>query len=81
MIKNIVKRDGRVVSYDDGKIVRAIQKAMDAAGHTAKAGEAAIIAAAASGNITLRHSRSPWQGRLLTRTLRRSPNSAPAMPC
>ena len=48
MIKNIVKRDGRVVSYDDGKIVRAIQKAMDAAGHTAKAGEAAIIAAAAS---------------------------------
>ena len=28
MIKNIVKRDGRVVSYDDGKIVRAIQKAM-----------------------------------------------------
>ena len=46
MIKNIVKRDGRVVSYDDGKIVRAIQKAMDAAGHTAKAGEAAIIAAA-----------------------------------
>lgn len=43
MIKNIVKRDGRVVSYDDGKIVRAIQKAMDAAGHTAKAGEAAIM--------------------------------------
>ena len=31
MIKSIIKRDGRVVLYDEGKIASAILKAMEAA--------------------------------------------------
>ena len=34
MIKSIIKRDGRVVLYDEGKIASAILKAMEADTYT-----------------------------------------------
>ena len=33
MLTNIIKRDGRIMSYDESKIVDAIFKAMDASAH------------------------------------------------
>lgn len=35
MITKVIKRDGRVVDFDSGKILAAIEKSMKAAGCTA----------------------------------------------
>ena len=43
MIKSIIKRDGRVVLYDEGKIASAILKAMEAA-QEGDASQAAAVA-------------------------------------
>lgn len=43
MIRSIVKRDGRVVLYNEAKIADAILKAMEAA-RTGSAADAAVIA-------------------------------------
>ena len=32
MIKSIIKRDGRIANYDEGKIITAVLKALDASG-------------------------------------------------
>ena len=47
MIKSIIKRDGRVVLYDEGKIASAILKAMEAA----QEGDASQAAATPPKNI------------------------------
>ena len=43
MIQSIIKRDGRVVLYDQNKIAAAILRALEAA-HEGNAADAAIVA-------------------------------------
>ena len=43
MIKSVIKRDGRVVLYDESKIASAVLKALEAAGE-GDAAEAARVA-------------------------------------
>ena len=50
MIKSIVKRDGRVVEYNESKITNAILKALEAAGE-ADANEAARVAGRAAAQV------------------------------
>lgn len=45
MITKVIKRDGRVVDFDSGKILAAIEKSMKAAGCTASQGAAAVTEA------------------------------------
>lgn len=47
MLRNIIKRDGRIVSYDESKIIEAIAKAMEATEHGTKEDAAAIATYAA----------------------------------
>ena len=53
MIKNVIKRDGRVVEFDKKKIIDAITKAMD----VTEAGEDIVLAA----EIAARISRTVWK--------------------
>ena len=52
MIQSIIKRDGRVVLYDESKIVNAILKSLEAAGEADK-GEAARVAARAARQVEI----------------------------
>lgn len=45
MIDKVIKRDGRIVDFDQGKVLAAVEKSMKAAGHTAPQGAAAVAEA------------------------------------
>ena len=60
MIKSIIKRDGRVVLYDEGKIASAILKAMEAA-HEGDASQAAAVANAVEAALEERCGAQPPQ--------------------
>ena len=60
MIKSIIKRDGRVVLYDEGKIASAILKAMEAA-QEGDASQAAAVANAVEAALEERCGAQPPQ--------------------
>ena len=60
MIKSIIKRDGRVVLYDEGKIASAISKAMEAA-QEGDASQAAAVANAVEAALEERCGAQPPQ--------------------
>ena len=60
MIKSIIKRDGRVVLYDEGKIASAILKAMEAA-QEGDASQAAVVANAVEAALEERCGAQPPQ--------------------
>ena len=60
MIKSIIKRDGRVVLYDEGKIASAILKAMEAA-QEGDASQAAAVANAVEAALEARCGAQPPQ--------------------
>ena len=63
MIKSIIKRDGRVVLYDEGKIASAILKAMEAAqeGDASQAAAVANAVEAAPSRPKSSRSRTKWK--------------------
>ena len=60
MIRSVIKRDGRVVLYDEAKIAAAILKAMEAA-HEGDATDAARIANEVAGLLETENAALPPQ--------------------
>ena len=63
MIQSIIKRDGRVVLYDQNKIAAAILRALEAA-HEGNAADAAIVANDVQRELETRFKNSNFQIRI-----------------